>query len=85
VAKKPVIKCRHCGGRGEIALTGVYAETLQLVKKNPRLNGAQLAAIAGCKPTAMNNRLARLQLYGMLDSQLYGRSILWTAVPGGAR
>jgi hypothetical protein len=61
-----------------VELTGVYAETLSLVYAHPSLNGAALARIAKCKPTAMNNRLKALERMGVIEGMRFGQQILWT-------
>lgn len=74
------IQCSHCAGEGYIELTGVFAETLELLRKQPTaLNGVELAELAGCNPTAMNNRLVWLEGHGLAERKRYGRSSLWTA------
>jgi hypothetical protein len=75
--KAPKIKCPHCNGVGTVELTGVYADTLALLKKNPGSNGAGLARIAGCKETAMNNRLVALRQHGLARAIAYGRQKKW--------
>jgi hypothetical protein len=75
---KAFVECTHCGGSGSIELTGVYAETLNLVILHPGRNGAALAGIAGCEPTAMNNRLRAMERRGVVTGKRFGRSILWT-------
>ena len=80
------IQCGHCGGSGEVEITGVYAETMEYARTytrvslrlpnvvSPEFTGALLAqAYAGCKASAMNNRLARLEQLGLLTSRRYGR------------
>lgn len=75
------IPCGHCRGTGRIELTGIYAETLALLKKQRKpLNGAALAKLAGCKATAMNNRLVALEKHGLAEGILYGRERLWRAI-----
>lgn len=71
-------RCPHCKGSGLMMITGVYADTLKLVYKHPRKNGAELAAIAGCKATAMNNRLKALERHALIYGVKYGRSIFWS-------
>lgn len=71
------VQCTHCGGTGTIELTGVYADTLGLVIRNPGLNGAELAKLSKCEATAMNNRLNALQRLGVASGQKYGRQIKW--------
>ena len=70
-------KCGHCKGRGTIPVTGEYSDTLYLLRKVFRsydeITGAELADIAGIKPTAMNNRLAILEKFGFLRSRIWGR------------
>jgi len=77
-AAKAYVSCTHCQGTGTIELTGVYAETLSILIRNPGLNGAALAKIARCKDTAMNNRLKALECHGVATGKRYGRQILWT-------
>lgn len=71
------IPCTRCNGTGSTEITGVYAETLALLICNRGLNGAELATIAGCKPTAMNQRLKALEKLGVAKGQKYGREIKW--------
>ena len=75
--KKTYTVCTYCMGTGDIELTGVYAETLSLVMQYPSRNGAQLAKIAGCKATAMNNRLKALEKKGQVKGRRHGRQIFW--------
>jgi len=70
----PTVNCPCCKGAGRIELTGVYADTLALLTSHGKeATGAELSKVAGCKPTAMNNRLARLQDMGLVESRQYGR------------
>lgn len=72
--------CGHCGGTGHVKLTGVYADTLALLRKQKQeVTGAELATIDGCKATAMNNRLAMLEQHGFATSRKYGRMRLYVA------
>ena len=75
---KAYVVCGHCYGTGSVELTGVYAETLGLLIRHPGLNGAALAAKAGCKATAMNNRLTALERHGVATGKRHGREIFWT-------
>ncbi len=75
---KAFVVCKHCGGTGSIELTGVYADTLRLVIRYPKRNGAALAKRAGCKATAMNNRLKALERHGVVVAEIHGRELLWT-------
>jgi hypothetical protein len=74
---KVFVRCKHCGGEGRIELTGVYAETMKLVVRFPARNGAELARLAKCKATAMNNRLVALKRYGLIVGVKFGRQIRW--------
>ena len=74
------VKCIACGGSGVIELTGVYAETLALLRNSGEMSGAALARIAGIKPTAMSNRLAVLAKHGLARSRPYGRQRLYKAI-----
>ena len=76
-ASKAYVQCPHCGGTGTVELTGIYADTLRLLIRRPGLNGAALAKIAGCKATAMNNRLKALEGHGVAEGEQYGRQIIW--------
>lgn len=71
------IPCPHCKGKGRIAVTGVYADTLQRLRKACKKLGyvvANLDALYfGCKPTALNNRLAWLEEHGLARSEKFGR------------
>ena len=74
------IPCSHCDGEGFVELTGIYAETLSLLRGVPaNLNGAELAKLANCKPTAMNNRLAWLEGQGLAERTRHGKESLWKA------
>lgn len=63
-------------------VTGVYLETLLLLLKVCNVaryvTGAQLARRAGCKATAMNNRLASLERAGLIQSTTFGRERRYT-------
>ncbi len=75
------IPCGHCGGEGWVALTGVYADTLVLIREQKEaLNGAELARLAGVKETAMNNRLVALEGFGLIEAERYGRERRWYAI-----
>jgi len=75
--------CPTCRGTGRIELTGVYAETLAMLRQcGEEITGAALARQAGCKATAMNNRLARLEAFGLAVSRWYGRKKLYRTKDG---
>jgi len=75
------VQCSCCGGTGTVALTGVYFDTLGLLRKQKEeIHGAALARIAGCNATAMNNRLAYLEENGFVTSCVYGRKKLFSAI-----
>jgi len=78
--KADYIPCSHCDGEGFIELTGVHADTLTLLRNQPEsLNGVELAKLANCNPTAMNNRLAYLESHGLAERKRYGRESTWKA------
>jgi hypothetical protein len=74
---KAYVVCGHCEGTGSVELSGVYAETLGILIGHPDLNGAALAELAHCKPTAMNNRLKALERHGVAIGKRFGREIIW--------
>lgn len=72
-------ECPHCQGQGQIPLTGVYAETLAGVRRYCARKGGHVVANRDWKqfdaptPTALNNRLARLEEMGFVFSERFGR------------
>ncbi len=78
-----LVPCPCCGGTGLRPLTGVYAETLALLRAAGEATGADLARRVGCKATAMNNRLAALERLGLAVSRRYGRLRLYRAAERG--
>lgn len=68
------IACPYCESKGEIELTGVYAETLRLLRqrRSPVVANRD-ADLFECKPTALNNRLAWLESHGLARSERHGR------------
>lgn len=74
---KAYVQCTHCGGSGSIELTGVYADTLNLLIRHPMKNGAALAKLAKCKATAMCNRLKAMERLGVVVSKRHGRQLFW--------
>jgi hypothetical protein len=78
--KRVTRKCTCCDGTGRVELTGVYADTYAMLSDIGReTNGAGLAIVAGCSPTAMCNRLAALERLGVATSRRYGRQRLFKA------
>lgn len=78
--KADYIPCSHCDGEGYIELTGIHADTLRLLREqSAQLNGVELAKLAKCNPTAMNNRLAYLERNGLAERTRYGSQSLWRA------
>ena len=68
------IRCPCCRGSGRIPLTGIYAQTLALLRRcHGEVTAASLARQDGCKATAMNNRLAALERFGLATSRRFGR------------
>ena len=84
-AKQVTVRCGHCHGKGVVELTGVYADTLRLLRdlatalSDGETTGAELARVAGCKATAMNNRLAILEKHGLASSRRCGRLRVYKA------
>jgi hypothetical protein len=74
-----MVSCPHCDGRGRVELTGVYADTFRLLQIRRGMNATALASIAGCKDTAMANRLRALERMGLALCRKNGRENLWTA------
>jgi len=71
---KTWIKCCYCDGKGETELTGVYAETLRVLREQHTFVVANRDAhLFGCKPTALNNRLAWLEKHGLARSERHRR------------
>ena len=78
--KRPAdtIACPHCNGRGSVPVTGIYADTLTGLRRLTA-QGRDCVAnrdaffVFGCKPTALNNRLAWLEAHGFARSEKYGR------------
>jgi len=74
------VACSHCKGSGKREVTGVYADTLLLLRRRKdEVTGADLATVCGCKATAANNRLAALEHLGLAVSRRYGRKRLYRA------
>ncbi len=72
--------CPTCGGKGVVVITGVYADTLALLRHAAdEVTAATLARADGCKATAMSNRLAALEKMGLAQSRRYGRERLYRA------
>lgn len=73
--------CTCCNGAGVVEISGVYLDTLRLLRgqKSPR-SGADLARLAGCTGEAMANRLQRLAELDLARYQPAGRRKLWTAI-----
>ncbi len=75
-----LVKCPCCQGTGRVELTGVYAETLDMLRTTGEAHAARLAHAAGCRATAMNQRLAALERLGAAASRRFGRLRLFRAV-----
>lgn len=70
--------CPHCNGFGTIPLTGIYADTLDTMRQLSRTGWKFIVANQAahrflCKPTALNNRLRRLEELGFVRSERFGR------------
>jgi hypothetical protein len=75
------IPCHCCSGTGRVEFTGVFADTLTLLRKQRRpITPTAMATIDGCKVTAMCNRLEALERLGFAKSHRYGRTGVFTAI-----
>lgn len=73
-------QCETCKGTGQKLLTGVYMETLVLLRRQRvAVYPAALAAMMKCKPEAMANRLSALERMGLATSERYGKLRLYKA------
>lgn len=81
------VKCPHCDGKGHTELGGVYAETLQRMREHCSQGGYVVAnrdaELFGCNPTALNNRLKRLEELGFVVSEKSGRQRRFVPVAFG--
>ena len=80
--KQTTVVCGCCGGTGRVPLSSLYLETLALLRKHGPTTGAALSKIAGCKATAMNNRLKGLERHGLAKGRRDGRKVFYTAGAG---
>ena len=79
-AKQILRDCPHCEGKGTVLLTGVYLDTLAVLKRcREPISGVALAAKMHVKNPAMCNRLRVLAAHGLAASQRFGRVVLWEA------
>ncbi len=79
----PRVCCPTCHGAGTVVLTGRYADTLALLRRQRgEVCGTALAAVAGCKVPAMCNRLAALERLGLATSRRYGCKRLYRVEEG---
>lgn len=80
----PTVPCTHCGGTGRIELTGVFADTLDLLRRQKvEVTAADLSRLDGCAATAMSMRLGRLEGLGLVTSRRYGRLRLYRVIANG--
>lgn len=74
---RDLIPCGCCEGSGQVFLGEEYQKTLDLIRKSFRRPAHVLAnrdhKNFGCRPTALNNRLRRLEELGFLTSVRSGR------------
>jgi DNA-binding MarR family transcriptional regulator len=79
---KPVfICCSNCNGCGKVELTGEHLETYLLLRDlGTESTGSALSQRMGTKPSAMNNRLARLEEMGLATSRRWGKKRLFKCV-----
>jgi hypothetical protein len=72
--------CWQCGGHGHVELSGVYSDTLDLLRRqNTPLSGSALSKLAGCSNESMCNRLRAIERHGLARSKRSGKERLWTA------
>jgi predicted ArsR family transcriptional regulator len=75
------VRCGHCHGMGRVELTGEALSTLKAVTAAKReITGAELGKILGATGMAMNNRLVKLEEYGLVLSRRWGRQRFYKAV-----
>lgn len=88
--EKVLVACSKCLGEGAVELTGVFAETLELLRKTngtgdragkKAASTTMLAGIVKVSASAMGNRLAWLQSHGLVVSLKYGRERWWSLPP----
>lgn len=76
------ISCTCCKGTGKVVFTGVFAETFRgaerYLKRHPYLVANRAAPLFGCQPTALSNRLKRLETMGLLKAERYGKQVRYT-------
>lgn len=78
--KKVMVACSQCGGCGQTELIGEYSLTLaQLRAIRGEATAADMARAAGIKATAMSNRLAALERFGLVTSRRWGKKRLYQA------
>lgn len=74
------VACSWCAGTGRVELTGEYRATLdRLAALGREVSGAELGRLMGVAPTAMSNRLDRLEDHGLVTSRRHGRKRLFRA------
>lgn len=73
------IKCGHCDGTGRRELSKLFLTTLQFLHFQGSATGAELCRRAKCKPTTMNNRLAKLEEFGLVTSERIGKRRVYRA------
>lgn len=69
--------CQMCSGTGKLAVSGVYKETLDGMKRLCARGGYVIAnrdaKWFGCSGPALSNRLVWLEIHGYAVSERYGR------------
>ena len=74
------VKCPRCKGDGKIVLRGVLAKTLDIMRSFAGDHYATaLAYYADCTPSAMANRLHRLEEFGAVTSKRLGTVRMYRA------
>lgn len=74
---RDTVKCGTCSGKGRVRISGVYAQTLRILRRQTSKGKAVVAnrdiLLFGCQGTALSNRLAWLEQHGFARSKRHGR------------
>jgi len=71
------VECSACKGTGRVILSGVYADTLRVLRKRSKQGKHVVAnrdaSLFCCRGTTLSNRLAWLESHGFAQSKRHGR------------
>lgn len=74
------VPCGCCKGAGTVPLSGQYALTLAVLRKQREpVSGADMGRTLDISNEAACNRLKKLEKYGLAECEPYGRELLWRA------